>query len=68
MLYVESDLGFGENRARNKIRSIGAFQVRVAEFKITHPGGADANEDWSVDSVSSDRAALETGIDYRKGL
>jgi hypothetical protein len=58
MLYVvESDPGFlrfGKNRARNKTGSIIAFEVDVAEFKITHSGGADAHEDWSVDSVFSD--------------
>jgi hypothetical protein len=68
---VESDLTylrFGENRARNEIRSIVTFQVRIAEFKIAHSGGADANEGWSIDSVFPDRATLEAGIDYRKGL
>jgi len=58
MLYaVESEpslLRFGKNRARNKTRSIVALQVDVAEFKITHSGGADANEDWSIDSVFPD--------------
>jgi hypothetical protein len=72
MLYVvESEpsfLRFGKNRARNKTRSIVASQVGVAEFKITHSSGADANEDWSVGSVFSDRATLEAGIDYRKGI
>src|SRR5208282_1476858 len=68
---VESDLSFlrlGENRARNKTRSIVTSQVRIAEFKITHSGGADANKGWSIESVFPGRATLEAGIDYRKGL
>src|SRR5208282_3095414 len=68
---VESDLSFlrlGENRARNKTRSIITSQVRIAEFKITHSGAADANKSWSIESVFSSRATLEAGIDYRKRL
>jgi len=61
-------LGFGENRARNKIRPIVTFEVRSAEFKITHAGGTDANEDWTVGPVSSGRATLEPGINYGKGF
>jgi hypothetical protein len=61
-------LGFGENRARNKVRPIVTFQVRIAEFQVTHSGGTDANKGWSVDSVFAGRATLEAGVDYRKGF
>jgi len=61
-------LRFGEDRDRNKRRSVVAAQVGVTEFKITHSSAADANEGWSVDTVFPSRATLEAAIDYRKGF
>jgi hypothetical protein len=63
-----SSLRFGENRDRNKVRSIVTLLLEVTEFKITHSGGADAYEGWSVDSIFAGRATLEASIDYRKGF